>query len=61
MPVSVVQLGKISPVIIAGSARFLPEKGVPHNRFGCPKPVVELPCPLKMMEVFGTQVCQVFF
>ncbi len=60
MPVFVVELHVIAPIVIPRPPRFLAEQGVMGDGEGSGEPVVELPGPLKLVQILGPHVLHVF-
>ena len=60
VPVGVVQLRVVGPVVVARPPRLGAEHRMVGHRLRCQDPMVELPRPLKLVEVLGGEVVQVF-
>ena len=56
VPVGVIQLRMIGPVVISRPPRFCPEHRVMRYRLRGQDPVVQLPRPLKLVEVLGPRL-----
>ena len=50
----------IRPVVVPRPSRFLAEQSVLRHGFGCQNPMLKLPCPLKLMKIFGPDVTEIF-
>jgi len=60
VPPAIVQLRKIAAIVVAGPGSFLAVQRVPQHGLGGPHPVLEFPGALKLVDVFGADVVEVF-
>ena len=59
MPAIIVQLGVIGAVIVVWPSRFLAEQGMSYQRLRGPQSMMELSCPLELMEVLDAQMLDI--
>src|SRR6266576_6935369 len=59
VPLAVVELRIIAAVVITRPSRLLPEERMSRHRLARHDAMLELPCPLELVQVFGADALEV--
>ena len=60
MPILIIELWMVGAIIISRPSRFRPEQSVLSDAFRSQNPVMKLPCPLELVQIFGAEMSEIF-